>query len=80
MGVLARCGELNARTARKALSAAIVASTFCIEKFSLERLAEIGAADIERRHEEYRKMLEVEPVGVNGDVKGKGVRGGPPSA
>lgn len=62
MGALARAGELNAKNARRALAFATVVSTFCIEKFSLERLREIGMPDIEERYEAYREMLAIEPL------------------
>jgi sugar/nucleoside kinase (ribokinase family) len=57
MGALAKAGELNADTARQALAFATIVSTFCIEKFSLERFCEIDTPDIEKRFEEYRRML-----------------------
>jgi hypothetical protein len=63
MGALAKAGDLNPQTARQALALATVVSTFCIEKFSLERLCEIGVQDIQERYEAYRKMLAIEPLG-----------------
>jgi sugar/nucleoside kinase (ribokinase family) len=62
MGALAKAGELNLRTAKRALAFATVAATFCIEKFSLERFCEIGWPEIEERFELYRDMLTVEPL------------------
>jgi sugar/nucleoside kinase (ribokinase family) len=62
MGALAMSGELTPAAAKQALAFATVVSTFCIEKFSLERFREIGRPDIERRYEEYRRMLAVGPV------------------
>lgn len=57
MGALARTGKLNADTAKQALAFATIVSTFCIEKFSLERFREIDTPDIEKRFENYREML-----------------------
>lgn len=62
MGALARAGELNAATAKQALAYATVVSTFCIEKFGVEGLCEICAADIEERYESYRRMLTIGPA------------------
>jgi sugar/nucleoside kinase (ribokinase family) len=63
MGALARAGKLTPATAKRALAFATIVSTFCIEKFSLDRFCEIGTKDIESRYEEYRKMLALESSG-----------------
>ena len=63
MGALAKAGELTPASAKQALAFATIVSTFCIEKFSLERFCEIEKSDIEKRYEEYRRMLTVEPAG-----------------
>ena len=60
MGALAKTGKLTPRSAKRALAFATVVSTFCIEKFSLERLREVELNDINERYEEYRRMLSVE--------------------
>jgi len=57
MGALAKAGKLNRETARQALALATITSTFCIEKFSLDRFSEIGLQDIHKRYNAYRKML-----------------------
>ncbi len=64
MGMLAREGKLTSGTAKQALVCAIVVSSFCIEKFSLERLAEISMEDIEERYESCRRMLTIGPLGA----------------
>jgi sugar/nucleoside kinase (ribokinase family) len=62
MGALAKTGELNLKNAKQALAVATIASTFCIEKFSLERFCEISMSDIQERYNIFRKMLAIEAL------------------
>lgn len=58
MGYLAECGELDASSLKSALAYGTVAASFCVEDFSLERLKRIDRGDLDRRAEEYRRMLQ----------------------
>jgi sugar/nucleoside kinase (ribokinase family) len=57
MGYLAECGNFEPRTLKTAMAYGIVVASFTVEDFSLDRLRKIERADIQRRMEEYRKML-----------------------
>ena len=57
MGYLAEQGSLEPKTLKEAMAYGILAASFTVEDFSLDRLKEIERADLERRMEEYRRML-----------------------
>jgi sugar/nucleoside kinase (ribokinase family) len=57
MGYLAEQGDFEPRTLKEAMAYGILAASFTVEDFSLDRLKTIERADLERRMEEYRRML-----------------------
>ncbi len=57
MGYLAQCDAFDPETLKTAMAYGIVAASFNVEGFGLERMKEIGREDIEKRLGEYRKML-----------------------
>jgi cytidine kinase len=57
MGYLAEKGNFEPRTLKEALAYGILTASFTVEDFSLDRLKRIERADVERRMEEYKKML-----------------------
>jgi cytidine kinase len=57
MGYLAEQGNFEPRTLKQAMGYGIVAASFTVEDFSLDRLRRIEREDIDRRLAEYRRML-----------------------
>ena len=57
MGHLAALGRFDAQSLKQALAYGVVTASFTVEDFSLDRLKKIERTDLERRMEEYRKML-----------------------
>jgi sugar/nucleoside kinase (ribokinase family) len=57
MGYLAQRGAFDPETLKTAMAYGIVAASFNVEGFGLERMQEITRDDIEKRLAEYRKML-----------------------
>jgi sugar/nucleoside kinase (ribokinase family) len=57
MGYLAERGDFEPKTLKEAMAYGMLAASFTVEDFSLDRLKTIERADIERRMEEYRRML-----------------------
>jgi len=57
MGYLAQQDAFDPDTLKTAMAYGIVAASFNVEGFGLERMQEITREDIEKRMEEYRKML-----------------------
>jgi sugar/nucleoside kinase (ribokinase family) len=57
MGYLAERDAFDPETLKTAMAYGIVAASFNVEGFGVERIAEITREDIERRMGEYRKML-----------------------
>ncbi len=57
MGYLAESGDLSPAGLKTALAYGTVAASFCVEDFSLERLKRINRDDLNRRVDEYRRML-----------------------
>jgi sugar/nucleoside kinase (ribokinase family) len=57
MGYLAQQDEFDPDTLKTAMAYGIVAASFNVEGFGLERIATIARDDIEKRMAEYRKML-----------------------
>ncbi len=56
MGHLAGTGKTDRASLRQAVIHGSVAASFACEKFGPVRLAEIGAGDIQRRFEEFKKL------------------------
>jgi len=57
MGYIAEKDEFDAETLKTAMAYGIVAASFNVEGFGVERVQEITRDDIEKRMSEYRKML-----------------------
>ncbi|MCL6504795.1 MAG: sugar kinase [Pirellulales bacterium] len=57
LGWLAMQGELTAATWKQALACGVVVASFVVEDFSLDRLRGLTRADIDRRLDEYRRMV-----------------------
>jgi sugar/nucleoside kinase (ribokinase family) len=57
MGYLAEQGNFEPKTLKQAMAYGILAASFTVEDFSLDRLRKIERPDLERRMEEYRQML-----------------------
>jgi sugar/nucleoside kinase (ribokinase family) len=57
MGHLASLGRFDPQALKEALAYGVVTASFTVEDFSLDRLANIGRPDLDRRVAEYRQML-----------------------
>ncbi len=57
MGYLAEQGNFEPKTLKEAMAYGVLVASFTVEDFSLDRLQQIGRPDLERRMEEYRRML-----------------------
>ncbi|MGA2034488.1 MAG: PfkB family carbohydrate kinase, partial [Thermoguttaceae bacterium] len=57
MGYLAEQGNFEPTTLKQAMAYGIIAASFTVEDFSLDRLRAIEREDIEKRMVQYRKML-----------------------
>jgi sugar/nucleoside kinase (ribokinase family) len=57
MGYLAEKATFDPRTLKEALAYGILTASFTVEDFSLDRLKCIERADVDRRMEDYKKML-----------------------
>ena len=57
MGYLAEQGNFDPKTLKTALAYGTLTASFTVEDFSLDRLRQIGREDLDRRMEEYQKML-----------------------
>ena len=59
MGALASSGELGRDALRRAMIYGSVLASFCVERFSLDRLRDLTRADIDRRFEEFRRLTPI---------------------
>jgi len=57
MGYLAERGNFEPRTLKEALAYGTLVASFTVEDFSLDRLRNMERPDLERRMDEYRRML-----------------------
>jgi cytidine kinase len=57
MGYLAERGNFDPKTLKTALAYGTLTASFTVEDFSLDRLRQIKREDLDRRMEEYRRML-----------------------
>jgi sugar/nucleoside kinase (ribokinase family) len=62
MGHLARVGTVDQRSLRQAMVMGSVLASFAVEKFSLERLTEIGKSDIDSRYADFRKLTHFDEI------------------
>jgi sugar/nucleoside kinase (ribokinase family) len=60
MGYLARTGDIGEESLRRAVIYGSALGSFAVEKFSIDRLLEIGRPDIERRVREFRRLVAFE--------------------
>jgi cytidine kinase len=59
MGYLAERGNFDPKTLKTALAYGTLTASFTVEDFSLDRLRQISREDLDRRMEEYKKMLSL---------------------
>jgi len=57
MGYLAKQGNFEPKTLKEAMGYGIVAASFTVEDFSLDRLKQIDRDDLDKRMAEFRRML-----------------------
>lgn len=57
MGYLAHKNSFEPKVLKEAMAYGILVASFNVEDFSLDRLKQIDRSDLERRMEQYRKML-----------------------
>jgi cytidine kinase len=57
MGYLASRGDFEPKTLKEAMAYGILVASYTVEDFSLDRLQGISRPDLDRRMEQYRKML-----------------------
>ncbi|NUN11548.1 sugar kinase, partial [Candidatus Micrarchaeota archaeon] len=57
MGSLAESGEVTLKTIRKAVAFGTVMGSFCVQDFSVNKIAAIERKDIEERLESYKNLL-----------------------
>ena len=57
MGYLAEHDNFDPKTLKEAMAYGTLAASFTVEDFSLDRLRKIAAKDLDRRMEEYKRML-----------------------
>ena len=57
MGYLAEHGNFDPKTLKTALAYGTLTASFTVEDFSLDRLRQIKREDLDRRMEEYKRML-----------------------
>jgi sugar/nucleoside kinase (ribokinase family) len=65
MGYLARSGEDDHATMRRAIVLGGVLASFAVERFSLERLRTLGTEEIRSRYAEFRRLTHFEDLEVD---------------
>jgi hypothetical protein len=60
MGYLARTGRIDDDTMRRAVVYGSAMGSFAVERFSIERLLEIGTAEIRDRLTAFRRLVAFE--------------------
>jgi sugar/nucleoside kinase (ribokinase family) len=60
MGYLARTNDLSDANLRRAVIYGSAMGSFAVEKFSVQRLLEIGAVDISNRVADFRRLVAFE--------------------
>jgi sugar/nucleoside kinase (ribokinase family) len=60
IGYLARAGKLDETHLRRAVVHGSVMGSFAVERFSIQRLMEIGENDIKSRLEDFRRLVAFE--------------------
>jgi len=62
MGYMARTGVINSRNLRRAVVYGSTLASFNVQDFSLNRLRSLTMDDINRRYEEFRRIVHFEPA------------------
>ena len=62
MGHVAQQGELSDRTIRRAMVYGSVMASFCVEKFSVERLKTLTREEINGRFRAFKRMCHFEEL------------------
>ena len=62
MGYLARVRDLSPQAVRRAMFYGSVMASFCVEAFSLDRLRDLSAGEIEGRYRAFRDLTHFEDV------------------
>jgi sugar/nucleoside kinase (ribokinase family) len=65
MGYLARSGSLEAAAMRRAIVVGSVLASFTVERFSLDRLRELGPHEIRARYAEFRRLAHFDDLDVD---------------
>ncbi|RPH89546.1 MAG: sugar kinase [Calditrichaeota bacterium] len=60
MGYLAECGSVNETNLRRAVAMGAVMASFCVERFSAERLKNLTIEEIRQRAAQLLRMIQVE--------------------
>jgi sugar/nucleoside kinase (ribokinase family) len=60
MGYLARVGRIDDESLRRAMVCGAALGSFAVERFSIQRLMEIGTQDIRQRLSEFRQLVAYE--------------------
>ena len=64
MGYLARSGSLDASAMRRAMVVGSVLASFAVERFSLDRLRDLGSGEIRARYAEFRRLAHFDELDV----------------
>ncbi|HNR13228.1 MAG TPA: PfkB family carbohydrate kinase [Thermodesulfobacteriota bacterium] len=64
MGYLARCGSAEECSLRRAVICGSVMASFCVEKFSVERLRTLSFCDVEQRFREFRTLTIFDDISL----------------
>ena len=65
MGYLARSGSLDLAAMRRAIVVGSVLASYAVEKFSLDRLRELGPHEIRARYAEFRRLAHFDDLDVD---------------
>lgn len=65
MGYLARSGSLEPSAMRRAMVAGSVLASFAVERFSLDRLRDLGPEEIRARYSDFRRLAHFDDLDVD---------------
>jgi sugar/nucleoside kinase (ribokinase family) len=65
MGYLARSGSLDASAMRRAIVVGSVLASFAVERFSLDRLRDLGPEEVRARYAEFRRLAHFDDLDVD---------------
>jgi sugar/nucleoside kinase (ribokinase family) len=60
MGHLAKTGDISFENMKRAIIVGSAMASYCVEKFGPERLKEINKADIDRRIQQFKELVNFE--------------------